>query len=236
MASATGNTKLDLMLAVERLVGTQGVAATTVRQVTELAGQRNNSAIHYHFGSLDAAIEAVVELRKEPAESYRMSLIEKARKEAGQGALPSEAIADFLIRPLAERVLNEPGPHYFSRFAMRLWTDKRLWRHFDAANKAPSLDVTLDAFEEAFPFVPRQILLDRYRFALNLVLVSIAEIEAEHEGLGDGFDRDRALLRVSELKAVTAAVLSAPVRPESIGLLRTKSGDETPPEKVPADS
>ena len=61
------DTKMGLLLAAERLFATQGIAATTIRQINTEAGQKNSSAIHYHFGSRDAILDAIIAIRVAPA-------------------------------------------------------------------------------------------------------------------------------------------------------------------------
>ena len=59
--AAKTDTRTGLLLAAERLFALQGVAATTIRQINAAAGQRNQSAIHYHFGSRDGILDAIMD-------------------------------------------------------------------------------------------------------------------------------------------------------------------------------
>jgi AcrR family transcriptional regulator len=58
--SATATTKDRLLDAAERLFARDGVHTARIRDINELAGQRNPSALHYHFGSRMAVVEAIL--------------------------------------------------------------------------------------------------------------------------------------------------------------------------------
>jgi AcrR family transcriptional regulator len=51
----------DLLLdAAERLFARDGVQGARIRDINELAGQKNPSALHYHFGSRMGIVEAIL--------------------------------------------------------------------------------------------------------------------------------------------------------------------------------
>src|SRR3954452_13580700 len=54
------DTRARLLAEAERLFATAGVHQTTTRQIVEAAGQRNVSAVTYHFGSRDALLAAIL--------------------------------------------------------------------------------------------------------------------------------------------------------------------------------
>lgn len=58
--SGTVTTKDRLLDAAERLFARDGVHSARIRDINELAGQRNPSALHYHFGSRMAVVEAIL--------------------------------------------------------------------------------------------------------------------------------------------------------------------------------
>lgn len=50
---------LRLVAAAERLFALRGIDGVSLRQIAADAGSANNSAVHYHFGSKEALIEAI---------------------------------------------------------------------------------------------------------------------------------------------------------------------------------
>ena len=56
----SGDTKAQLKAAAQLLFARYGVDAVTVQQIVSAAGQRNNAALHYHFGDKDELIRQLV--------------------------------------------------------------------------------------------------------------------------------------------------------------------------------
>ena len=54
------STKDRLLDAAQRLFARDGVHGARIRDINALAGQRNPSALHYHFGSREALLEAIL--------------------------------------------------------------------------------------------------------------------------------------------------------------------------------
>jgi AcrR family transcriptional regulator len=54
------STRHKLVITAERLFAAHGVNGVSLRQIRIAAGQRNESALHYHFGSREGLIRAVL--------------------------------------------------------------------------------------------------------------------------------------------------------------------------------
>jgi AcrR family transcriptional regulator len=67
--------KEQIVLAAERLIADHGVDGASLRQIAAVAGQGNNSAVHYHFGDKDSLIRAVFEYRLPRLRERRARLI-----------------------------------------------------------------------------------------------------------------------------------------------------------------
>lgn len=123
--------------AAERLFARQGVGATSLRAITADAGV-NTAAIHYHFGSKEALVEAVLVRRIAPLNQERLKQIERLEAAAGEGPVPPRALlAAFLTPVLAMQTeLRERAVPFGSMFAwLRIESERgsglRPHRHFE---------------------------------------------------------------------------------------------------------
>ncbi len=53
----------QMILAAERLIAERGIDAVSLREIGATAGQRNNSAAQYHFGTKEGLVAAIYEYR-----------------------------------------------------------------------------------------------------------------------------------------------------------------------------
>src|ERR1700712_3129689 len=83
MTTATRGTRTDrasltreaILTAAERLFAEHGVFAVSNRQVSEAAGQGNNAAGGYHFGTKTALVRAIEQRPREPIERLREDMV-----------------------------------------------------------------------------------------------------------------------------------------------------------------
>ena len=73
-------TKSSLIRAAERLFAERGLGTVTVKDITVAAGARNPSAVHYHFGNIEALIREVFAHRYELIEQARIARLAKLQK------------------------------------------------------------------------------------------------------------------------------------------------------------
>ncbi len=95
------NTKDKILDAAERLIGDQGYASTSLRQIIGEAGV-NLAAVHYHFGSKEELLDEIIRRKAGPVNERRMALLDEAEREAGGDAPPVERVLDAFLRPVFE--------------------------------------------------------------------------------------------------------------------------------------
>ena len=233
--AAKTDTRTGLLLAAERLFALQGVAATTIRQINAAAGQRNQSAIHYHFGSRDGILDAIMDLRVPPMNQARAALLERMRDEAGARPLTSREIVTALIQPNLDRLLATPGPHFTARLLLQMRVDHDIWRRYARAHRAWTLDDIRAEIARANPFAPPEALASRFRQVVSLSMFQVAEIERAQDQLGPGFSPEEARFRIEETTTAMGAILDAPVSPGALAWLRRAPTAEAPRAAAPAD-
>ncbi len=90
-------TREKLMDAARRLYADRGVFNVSLAEVVREAGQRNTSAIHYHFGSREHLLLAIMDPQVHTLRARRDELVAKARLAQGPAV-----VVDALVRPLVE--------------------------------------------------------------------------------------------------------------------------------------
>ncbi|MBI2704696.1 MAG: TetR/AcrR family transcriptional regulator [Actinobacteria bacterium] len=115
------DTRIRMITAAEQLFGERGIGAVSLREVGVAAGQRNNSAVQYHFGSKAGLIDAILELRMATIDTRRQAML--ADLDAAGRAADLRALVEALVRPLAEAVVEErPGESWYARFLAQTLT------------------------------------------------------------------------------------------------------------------
>ena len=101
-------TKSRILDAAERLFGRQGVRGTSIRAVTIEAGV-NVAAVHYHFGSKDGLLSALLARRVAPLNEERLQLLNEAEGRSGNGQAPAvEELVSVFRRPVFEGAPADP--------------------------------------------------------------------------------------------------------------------------------
>ena len=93
---AQSDTKTKILDAAERLFAQKGFDAVSLRNIVE-AAKVNLAAVHYHFGSKQALLHAVVSRRLRPVNEERLSMLAEARAKAGKRKLKLEAVLESLF-------------------------------------------------------------------------------------------------------------------------------------------
>jgi AcrR family transcriptional regulator len=98
MAESTSTREL-LVDAAARLFAERGIDNVSIAEIVRSAGQRNTSALHYHFGNRDEVLRAVLERHVHQIAERRSVLLEQAR---ARPARDSRSAAEAIVRPVTE--------------------------------------------------------------------------------------------------------------------------------------
>jgi AcrR family transcriptional regulator len=97
MAPQPVDTREKLLDAAERLFAERGINNVSLAEIVRAAGQRNASAIHYHFGSRDAVLQAILERHVPVLRGRRLELLAEASARDD-----ARSAAEALVRPVME--------------------------------------------------------------------------------------------------------------------------------------
>lgn len=90
-------TRQKLLDAAARLYAANGIDRVSINAIVREAGQRNASAVHYHFGNRDGVLLALVERHAPQIAERRRQLLEVALSTRG-----TRSAAEAIVRPVTE--------------------------------------------------------------------------------------------------------------------------------------
>lgn len=197
-----------MIRAAERLFGERGIGAVSLRHVAAAAGQRNNSAVRYQFGSREGLVDAIF--------AYRMGRIDERRRAMLASAGPDPGIRDLLeafVYPLAESVGHDDGTSWYLRFLRQVVFDPE----FDVFSPERSehcrgLRVVVDGILDRLSALPEPVRGRRLLQVSQMLVHSLADHEAQ---LAHGRPALPTPVLVADLVDCAEAVLRALMSPDT---------------------
>lgn len=170
--------KTKMIDAAQLIIATKGIDALTLREVQEMAGQKNKSAACYHFGSREGLIAASI---------LRVVANLNGRRQANIDAL-NAPLDELSLRQLVELLIS---PHLDGVFSVPSSTEARflhqcsmhpglinMMRHRGDSATVVSIRSVLSQRLEHFSPATRVVRLD---FVMTLVVSWLAQFEAFRE-------------------------------------------------------
>ncbi len=203
-------TKDRILDAAERLFAVHGFDGVSLRTIIAEAGV-NLAAVHYHFHSKEALLDAVFARRVAPLNAERLARLEAC--EAGAGPVPIERLLEALLLPVLDLV-RDPSRHgpTFCKLMGRLHSesDTKMAEVFKRhlGGFAQRLMVAL---QRSLPDLPKEELLWRMHFMMGAVAHTLrgSPVTAVlSDGAIDPSDLEGGMYR---LLAFLAAGLRSPV-------------------------
>lgn len=176
----------ELILATaERLFAEHGVFAVSNRQISEAAGQGNNTAVGYHFGSKTDLVRAITRKHYEQIEQVRLRMVSEVT-----GSTEIRDWVACLVRPVTEHLAALGTPTWFARFGAQLMTDPTLRQIMtEEALASPALRQVLSGLDQCLPAFPAEVRAERSDMARQLIV----HIPAERErALAEGSSTPRS--------------------------------------------
>ncbi|WP_370353185.1 TetR/AcrR family transcriptional regulator [Catenulispora sp. EB89] len=199
--------RIRILEAAERRFAEDGIEAVSLRQIAADSGQRNTSAVAYHFGTRAALVGALYEHRMGPINARRLEFL--AAHASGDGDVRTYVRA--LVEPLAE-TLTDAEKAGRSSWYLRFLAEAMRYPEYDPASLAlerpegSSIRALISGLQAATGHLrlPPGMFADRMRLLALLVITSLADRE-RHPGTGVGTET---------LVAAGAAILSDPKHPK----------------------
>jgi AcrR family transcriptional regulator len=210
-AEATKNKLIDAGL---RLFAAKGIHGASLLEINKRAGQRNNSALHYHFGGRHGLLRAALQPRVLALREVRLQLL----KEATSGAETDlRSLAAVYIEPFANLVEQGWRERAYLQISAALIADPggstdEILLLLGQAQGAR----VIEAIIERCPPMPRAIRAERLSLATTFVHRAAADRARMFETLRPG---ETVVLThqqfVANLIDMFVAAISAPVTGEA---------------------
>ncbi len=192
MASETKEQILDV---AERMFAEDGVHGVSLRAIIA-AAEVNLAAVHYHFGSKEALVEAVFERRVGPVNEARLEWLDRAEAE-WDGVPPVDEVLRALVTPAIQLAMDPERGRTFMKICGRFYTESgdHLQPIFDRLF-SKVIERFVPAFQRACPDLPPVELLWRIHFSVGVMVHTLLDSERLRRISGGACD-------TSDVEAVT---------------------------------
>lgn len=202
MPRSADDTRRRILDAAERRFATDGIAGATFADILDDAGQRNNSAIQYHFGDRMGLLEAITSRRVEQMAVHRETLVDRL-----PAAPTVRQLVEVIVDPLAA-MLGDPGGSAYLRIQAELLAhpDRDALPDLLAQPwSRPGLERVQALLQDALPDHTRVLRHVRTVLTTTLIFHSLADRARTVSGSDDDDDFVRGLVHA------TVAILESPM-------------------------
>jgi AcrR family transcriptional regulator len=199
-----------LILAAERLFAERGIEGVSLRQVNQAANQKNTAAAHYHFGSRDGLVNAVL--------VYRLPELDRRRGELLQRKSDFKDLRFYLeafVKPLSEQLRPRDEGNYYIRFIQQY---EKFRGDYEFAKQISPYGVEIyEGLESILYYLPDEVRRFRIGYLINIIHSILAATE-ERLGKGELSYADVELTAANMLDMIEGG-LTAPLSVKTIGRL-----------------
>jgi AcrR family transcriptional regulator len=210
MPRDASETRRKLLDAAALAFAEDGVRNASMVGITRRAGQRNSGALHYHFGSREGVLRAVLEEHVDFLATREGELLEVARTRPDDDV---ESVVEAVARPAAELAERDWRGRCFLVILADLIEE-------DPATMGPELLAVLartggpavyDVLASRMPKLPPAVHVERLSLMTMFILRAVAD-RARAGGAGGGRPQLEYEAFVRNLVAMAAAAVAAPDR------------------------
>jgi AcrR family transcriptional regulator len=170
VAADAPSAKERIVRAAEWLFAEYGVDNVSLRQIGAAAGNSNNSAVQYHFGSKELLIDAIFEYRQSKVRERHLLLLAQCRPDDVRGLIEVQA------RTLFEQ--SELEDSHFMSFTAMLLQHAR-WDIFERQSTLlrDSMKIYYDRLRSALPHIKEPLRSHRIATAMGLIVHAASDRE-----------------------------------------------------------
>ncbi|WP_341229028.1 TetR family transcriptional regulator [Nocardioides salarius] len=174
MASEAGvETRQLLIAAASRAFAEHGTTNASLLDITRQAGQRNRGAVHYHFGSREGLVAAVLDQHASFLAERELALLALAQERPGDLGAAVEAAA----RPTTELAEASSGGRHYVQIVAELVAEERTDIHPDVRGALERTGgyAVFDEIRARMPAMPEQLTDERLALMTSFLLRAISD-------------------------------------------------------------
>ena len=197
-AEQVAATRARLLRAGERLFAQHGIHQVRLREINALAGQRNSSALHYHFGSREGLVEAILSEHQTAMDHDVRPALDALV--AGPGAPTVRAIVSIWVDALTDQLRTESGRDFLRILPQVLETVNRTVREGTDLRESRQSARTFTLLDTALADLPTAVRRERLvAYALILTTLFADRAALRESGAALALDDDEFAAHVTDI-------------------------------------
>lgn len=213
MAPNPESTKQRLVSAAEVLFAERGIGGVSLREINAAAGQRNATALQYHFRDRFGLVAAILDKHDGAVQAERHRMLDEYE---AHGVDDLRALAASLVVPSAQKLSDPDGGRHYLRINAEVvnYPEPKF-----AEGSGNSTDSITRWRLLVGPLLP-EVAVRRLHHRFTAIRVSATELSRRAAARPHRDDQ----LFTSHLVDLVTALLAAPVSAETGGLLSARAG------------
>lgn len=173
-------TRQKIISTAERLFAEQGVDAVSLNEITREAGQKNKSALSYHFG--DDGRDSKISLLQAIIQKHETTILEQRNAYlddlVDRRALSIESIVRAFVYPLASLLDDEDGGRYYLCILAQLSSSPQLSLYKLRPDYIAETERVMKLLRDLTPETPEELRMPRLMQASSLLFHSLAYLSS----------------------------------------------------------
>jgi AcrR family transcriptional regulator len=210
-------TRQKIIATAERLFAEKGIDAVSLNEITREAGQKNKSALSYHFGSKESLLLAIIEKHEASIIAQRNAYLDDLEQ---RKALTIESVVRAFVYPLAAKLDDPDGGKYYLSILAQLASCPTMKLYQLRPDYITREDRVMQLFITLTPETPNELRLPRLMQVSSLLFHSLSYLA----GIIDKRKNSRRLCQVftdNLVDAITAIIAAEPSKMTQQALAET---------------
>lgn len=201
--TAADKTKARIIAAAERLIAERGIDGVSLNEINRSAGQKNATALHYHFGGKEGLMQAIYDKHTLRVEAVRRRMLEDIPEEPDLRSL-----VELLIVPIAEQIKDEDGGIYYLQFQAQVLNNPVYNMRQIDKRENKTVEKMQSYFSKRLTHLTPEVQFLRVEFAMRMIFNALSAYGSKI--MEHGWDADYYQFYIRELITVATAVYAEP--------------------------